>query len=589
MTGEEKGDFLDHLYEATIRPDRFDALILEWDARLAETGEDLDLRLADFRSETFLRHVERAITILDEINSFEFQELNGHLAAIPNPAVVFASGGAVVASNEAARTGYGLYPGGSVRSTTIEPEEQLALVHAVGRISHRAGGEGEILSLRASGGRRGFRLHLRPLEGARGRRHVLMVSSEIPWSEAVGRVFCVSFGLTEAEVGIVRRLLAGATVGDIARDTGRRESTIRSQIHAILAKTGTENQAEILRLAGLLQTSLTLDPGQGLRQAVTILAEPPSREISLPDGRRLTVLRFGDPRGRTVIWLQSQLGFFTPTRTGEADMRRLGIRAIVPVRAGYGTSDTPPSDRDILEVAVDDTLAVMTALGIDRAPVVALVDDIWIALALARRAPERVAAVLGIGAGFPVTRPEHYRRLHPVGRFFRACARHAPHLVPFLLRLIRARMIRSGLDSHARANLRSPADIAAMNDPEIFDAWMAGFTYLYSTGRAPEAALCAELRRFHRDWPPDLGDVACRVTLLHGEEDGNNPYETAREMAEAYPAWRFIACQEVGQLALYTCWDRVLSLLCQMLEDAAVRPLPSPPQGRKMTRPSLDG
>lgn len=320
--------------------------------------------------------------------------------------------------------------------------------------------------------------------------------------------------------------------------------------------------------------------------ATTLLAEPPSREIRMSDGRRLTVLRIGDPWGRSVIWLQSQLGFFTPTRSGEADLKRLGIRLLVPIRAGYGPSDPAPPGQDILDVAVEDTMAVMNALNVPRAPVVALVDDIWIALALARRAPDRVNGILGMGVGFPVTQPEHYRRLHPVGQFFRACARHAPHLLPFLLRLIRARMIRSGLDSHARSNMRSPSDLEAMDNPDIFDAWMRGWTYLYGTGRTSKAALCAELRRFHGDWPRELGHVACPVTLLHGEEDGNNPYETAREMAETYLSWQFIGREGTGQLIVYTCWDDVLILLCRALEDGAPGPFPELPQLR-MPDPSI--
>lgn len=588
MEDQEDGDFVAHLYEATIRPERFDALILHWDAQLAHSQGSLGFRIGGISSESFLHHVQRAISIIDELNAVEFQELDSHLAAVPRPAIVFSPSGAVVASNAAARVLYSLYPGGSVRSMAIEADDQGALMEALTRAALQAPAAGEILRCRNHSGRRDFHLHLRSVEGGRGTRHVLVVSSEIPWNDAVGAALEEAFALTEAEVAIVRRLLAGETVAEISAETGRRESTIRSQIHAILQKTGTESQAEVLRLASMLHTSLALDPPRRELPARAALAELPSRDVLIADGRRITVLRIGDPWGRSVIWLQSQLGFFTPTRAGEADLKRLGIRLLVPIRAGYGPSDPPPAGRDILEVAVEDTIAVMDALNVKRAPVVALVDDIWIALALAQREPDRIAGILGLGAGFPVTQPEHYRRLHPVGRFFRGCARHAPHLLPFLLRLIRARMLRAGLDSHARSNLRSPSDLEALDNPDIFDAWMGGWTYLYGTGRAPEAALCAELRRFHSDWPRELGYVACPVTLLHGEEDGNNPYETAREMAESYPSWKFIGRERTGQLILYTCWDDVLALLCRALEDGAFRPFPELP-GQKEGSSSLDG
>lgn len=565
---EDESDFVDRLYEASLRPERSDALILQWDAHLAQNDHDLELRLADVCSEPFTRHLKRAIAILDSLNSLEFEQLDKHLAAIPNPALVLAVGGNVVASNQAARSTFSLYPAGSIRSLAIEPTDLQQLIERVAHVGSQSGSDSEILRCRSLGGQRDFHVHLRPIDGGQGVRHVLVVSSEMPWNGAVAATLKRAFNLTGAEVAVVQRLHSGASIGEIAFETGRRESTIRSQFHAILGKTGTQSQAEVLRLVSLLHTSMAINVEPSRRLPPSQVDDAPSRQLTTADGRKLIVLRFGDPQGRTVIWLQSQLGFFTPTRSGEADLRRLGIRVLVPIRAGYGPSDPLPRGRDVLDVAVDDLLAVMDRLKIARAPVVALIDDIWIALTLARRAPDRVAHVLGISVGFPIMRPEHYRRLHPIGRFFRACARHAPQLLPFLLRLIRARMIRTGIESHARANLRSPADLAAMDDPEISDAWMAGFTYLYGTGSKPEAALCAELTRFHRDWPHELGEVACPVTLLHGEEDGNNPFETAQEIARTYPSWRFLSRPHTGQLAVYSCWDDVVTLLCQALEDA---------------------
>lgn len=539
MSLREDGDFVDQLYEATVEPERFDALIVQWDARLAQSGDDLEHRLADIRSETFLRHVERAIAVLDSLNAFEFQELDGHLAAVPSPAVVFALSGAVVASNEAARTAYALYPGSSVRSIAADPGDLHALAEALGRIALRPEEQGEILRCRSLGGRRDVHVHLRPVEGRRGLRHVLMVSSELPWDDAVG---------------------------EIALDTDRRESTIRSQLHAILAKTGTESRAEVLRLAGLLQTSLALDPGRSLRAFPALLAEPPSRQIRLPDGRPLTVLRFGDPQGRTVLWLPSPLGLFTPTRSGEADLRRLGI--LVPIRAGYGPSDpAPPRAR-------------RPRGGRGRPPGRdgGALDRAGAGCDAAGRHRDRAGAK-GTGPRRPCAEhrhglPDHATRALPP----------APPRRPLLPRLRPARA--------AAPALPDPPD-PRPDDPERhrqpcavehalarrsrrhrrsrdLRAWMAGFTYLYGNGRASEEALCAELRRSHRDWPRELGHVACPVTLLHGEEDGNNPYETAREMVESYLGWRFTGRPGAGQLAVYVCWDEALALLCRTLEDGVL-------------------
>lgn len=56
-------------------------------------------------------------------------------------------------------------------------------------------------------------------------------------------------GLTAAEARIVAALALGRSVEEICRDTGVRESTLRSQLKSIRAKTGVSRQAELVRIA----------------------------------------------------------------------------------------------------------------------------------------------------------------------------------------------------------------------------------------------------------------------------------------------------------------------------------------------------
>jgi DNA-binding CsgD family transcriptional regulator len=56
------------------------------------------------------------------------------------------------------------------------------------------------------------------------------------------------FDLTPAEARLALSLSAGRTSGEVARELGTAISTVRSQLKAVLAKTGTHRQVELVRL-----------------------------------------------------------------------------------------------------------------------------------------------------------------------------------------------------------------------------------------------------------------------------------------------------------------------------------------------------
>ncbi len=206
--------------------------------------------------------------------------------------------------------------------------------------------------------------------------------------------------------------------------------------------------------------------------------------------------------------------------------------------------------------------ALMLQLRIASAVVVAPGDDIRIALLLAKADPARVRAIFGIGAGFPILNDVQYRRLFPPARFVRACARYSPKVLPFMLRGLRATVARYGLERYMRGILaRIPADAQAFADPEIAVAFLAAADKLFFADSWSEGAMAAELALFHQDWPEGLGDVACPVTLIHGEQDANAPFETALDYCGLYPAWRFLGYHDEGEFVAHVRWPEVLDLI----------------------------
>jgi pimeloyl-ACP methyl ester carboxylesterase len=222
----------------------------------------------------------------------------------------------------------------------------------------------------------------------------------------------------------------------------------------------------------------------------------------------------------------------------------------------------------------------MLQLRIPSAVVVAPGDDIRIALMLAHADPARVRAIFGLGCGFPILTDAQYRRLIPVARFVRACARYSPKVLPFMIRALVATIARYGLERYMRGTLaRVPADARAFADPEIAGAFLAGAERMFFGETFSEHAAAAEFALFHQDWPEGLGDVACPVTLIHGEQDGNAPFETALEYCAMYPAWRYIAYPYEGEFVAHVRWpdvlDRIERAFAPALSGAPDRPPPA--------------
>jgi DNA-binding NarL/FixJ family response regulator len=77
----------------------------------------------------------------------------------------------------------------------------------------------------------------------------LTAASRAPDAELLRRLF----GLTPAEAEVACALYGGATKSAVAAQRGLKESTIRSQVDAILLKTGTTNLRDLERLLASLR------------------------------------------------------------------------------------------------------------------------------------------------------------------------------------------------------------------------------------------------------------------------------------------------------------------------------------------------
>ena len=103
---------------------------------------------------------------------------------------------------------FGLRPGGSIGQMPLDAADLETVATRLAEVAAGAeGGREDILRLRPVGSGHAVLVHLKAMGGG-NRRHVLAVTSELAWSEAVPDFLARAFLLTPAEIEVMRLLVA---------------------------------------------------------------------------------------------------------------------------------------------------------------------------------------------------------------------------------------------------------------------------------------------------------------------------------------------------------------------------------------------
>lgn len=241
--------------------------------------------------------------------------------------------------------------------------------------------------------------------------------------------------------------------------------------------------------------------------------------VTLPDGRALSYCLGGSDGGPLVAVLDGPcsrgLG-----RAVAPTARELGVRVVIPDRPGSQGS-TPQPGRRIADWPADH-LALLDALGAERAGILTQSGGTPYGIAVAAAAPERTTGLALLGALAPLSDPAARRE---AGRQLRTGAVLARRL-PFVLRAGLKRAAK-GLPDSAIAQLPE-AERRYMDDPWIRDIHLRTSAEILT---CPDA-LIEEIRLLARPWgitPPSPGTVP--TALWTGELDATHPPAHARRVA----------------------------------------------------------
>ncbi len=566
---DQKAEIVDRLYEVALDPIRLEELLEVWEGRVAQ------LRVGALEGAIALddpeidAHVSRARVFLDRFEAT--REDGGYrsiLDDIPRYAAFVSDGGArIIACNRAAGLAFGLAEAGPLTTLPFEPEDVETLRGVIHKVA--SGRAEKVVTLRIRSRVTGSPVILRvsALEADAPKPLALVLSTELFWPEDFSETVQEAFGLTPAEVEIVRGITLGLPLKDIAEQRGRSVETVRTQARSILAKTETHSQSELVRVVlGLMDVALIPTAGAEPLPDTGGLAPVVFRQMRGPGGRRLDWIEFGDAKGVPVLFMHLDYGLIRWPAAAELAARQQGLRVIVPVRAGYGRSDLHGKGTDHITGCTEDYAAVLEHLGVAQAAVICLGADLRFALNLAITRPGLISGILGCAAQLPLRTAVQYERMDKWQRFILANARYAPKVLPFLVQAGFSLARRLGKEKFfAQVNGGSPADMETFARPEVREAMLAGSEVCLGARLSAHEALTRECISSERDWSALVTACHVPVLLLQGDQDPQTPVQTIRELMGEFAQLRVEFVPQAGQLLFFKEWPQVLARLAEFL------------------------
>ncbi len=560
LSQTDHSPLVESIYDIVVAPERLEELVDAWTQALQRGAPELSLSGLLAEPKLFA-HVKRVEAVLQGYVVDNEPVVEGWTNRLASAAFIADRNGKILSANSAAKSAFGLRIGEYLSALGLTEEDEEALAHQLGQGTAVARA-GELCVMRLARRDNPLPIMARLIFSLQGNPdHVGVITSVVRWPRRIGDVLRATFGATEAEVEALRDLVLGQSVKEIAAATGRSEATLRSHVRALLDKTETRTQTELIRMSlGLIDMLAPDDAGYDARGPVyTSPNGNVYHTLLLPDGRALDYLIIGAPAGTPFLLLPSNLGTTRLPPQHEEDLLRRDLTMIVPVRAGYGRSSPPPRGRHVHEVATADTQVLLDRLGIARLPVLSIADDFRIALELVKAMPQRISALLACGAPMPASRPEHYQRMTKLTRFVIMNARYAPGAMHYLGLVLFGSAKRMGERRFLQTVMGdSKADLRVLDDGPTLDAMIRGSEIVFSPMHAAHRIMAAEtIANFSGDWTGDLRACKAPITLFAGHEDPFSPFETVKEFCNELPNLKLVDFPNCGQL-LFPHFDVVL-------------------------------
>ncbi len=344
-----------------------------------------------------------------------------------------------------------------------------------------------------------------------------LTSANLTWLPDIAFQFQESFGLTAVELKLTQAIVTGQSLRDLAKERGRSLGTLRNQLKTLLAKLNLRSQTELTCLySGYI--NLTRHDEQD-RYSHTFRNRPWRRQhiFKTSDGSLLDYSVVGPKSGRPVLFFHSTIFSTAMSEAVQQEITRRNIRLIMPLRPGMGQTDLAPSSHGELEKFSHNCCELLDDLDIDQVQIVAKNTGIISGVITASLLGPRAIGLVGISPILPMIHKRYYSTMTWPQRSLYYTAKHAPQLLPHIIRSIVAKCD-SGFDEEwiLQYFKDSPYDLELMSQPEMKAVAREAFSLNYTAGTE---GVVREFTHTGRNWAHYFTELSCKITLLTGEHN----------------------------------------------------------------------
>ena len=535
---ENEHGIIEELYALVSAPDQYDRFMLslqkKLDALPMRGEEDAD------RKALIGGHMQRASALIDIVTPWRRDAdtaLHGLLSMKMQAMLAVDGKGRIVDANDAAKVIYTLTPESGLADLPLDTEDMERLFHLVKEtVLHSANrnAPNNVLRLRNRDSGGSLLVTVEPhISKTTEETYAILKTSDIGWPSHLGPILQDLFDLTRAEVEIVRMMVEGDRVLDIARRRCSAVKTVRSQLSAIFAKTDTTSQMECVRMVFGLSLMHEMDEGQLVAARIQASVSTPfyprddQRYVfDLPNGRCIDYSVFGASDGQPLIFYHCQAFGDVWFKDAVDAARMAGFTIIAPLRPGFGHTTLYEGESSEPRVFAPDVEALLDHLGVERAPLISVSSGFVHGLALAERMPRRIASIIATHPLLPVLTDDDLEGTNGYNYLIPHTRLHFPQAVRFLCKAGFAFVTSAGPAAFGKAVMRaSPKDVEWISRPDILPVMEQGRQIHRHQGYVGNYGDIS----YRGDWCDLLQDTGVSVRLVIGENDRNVQWKAARE------------------------------------------------------------
>ena len=546
------------LYGFLSDPDQFEAFFDQLDGSLkrlshdlhsigTETVADLDLDQIDF-------HFSCAAQIFDRIGlqaatptSFE-----QNTKAFGSPQWLFGKSGKLVSQNDQAKNLFRLEDHAHFKALSSDPDF-LALCHE--ELNKRPSDlTSELRVFVQTDGEAGddqrFFL-IQAMTSDQGQIQLGIGFCQLEWSRSIGQMLERNFGLSLTEQHILRGIVEGKNLTDIAEERGRSIETIRTQSKSLLRKTAAKSQAGLVRMFAAISLAM---PEEKETEADAFNHASHRRRTSfltLPSGAKVQIDEYGSLTGFPVIMFH---GLFTGTGMTErasAFVAQSGLRVIAPWRPGWNQSSSPSHyDANAPEAFVGAIEAILEHYQLDQVALLGRYSGCIYAAAAAQALGTRVKATIFLSPTAPVLNSKQIWAMKGWQRVFASAITYAPAVVPILVRGMRQFLFRKEVDKFVEGFYVEPqADIEAREDKELQSLIAEQVENSFAQGTKPHEL---DLKLTGGNWSRYLDNISSPVLIVHGQDNPVDTMSGTDYIAHKVGTNNLMVLPDRGQLFVHT-------------------------------------